>query len=168
MTAMNNNSQEILEETKYHKTEENAFEEFLTLKIVKIDKEYKKHNKKAITNAILNGTIILLFSWIIIDSNVNISNFGTEELSNLCNKIISYASFLPKSEILIAVYSCFFNGVNEIIDKLGLTGIILVSKSVKFILKGMKDTKKSLQIKEELYLLKEKIKEIKQQNAKTL
>lgn len=63
-------------------------------------------------------------------------------------------SFLPKNEILIATYTKLFDGVNQIIDKLGLMGIVLANKSIHFLLSTIKDTKKSFKIKRELLDLK--------------
>ncbi len=67
------------------------------------------------------------------------------------------ASNLPKSDALIAVYTKMFDGINYIIDKIGLMGIILASKSIKFILTSVKDVRKSLLIKNELNELKNKL-----------
>lgn len=130
-----------------------------TLKIVKIDKEYKKHNKKAITRAIFNGTVILMCAGIVLSSNSNLSKFGTEDLINFFDNITQIFSALPKSDILVAVYAKMFDGINFIVDKIGIMGIILATKSIKFVLSTVKDTKKTLEMKKELFDLKQIIEE---------
>lgn len=152
---LKNYSQEEIEELAIKELEnENNQTKF---KITKIDKEYKKHNKQAITRAIVNGTIILLCVGIVLSSDSNLSNFGTEDLSNIFNNITEMASNLPKSDILVAVYAKMFDRINYIIDKIGLMGIILASKSIKFILTSVKDVRKSTLIKNELNELKNKL-----------
>lgn len=132
-----------------------------TFKITEIDKKYKKHNRQSVKRAIINGTIILLCVGIVLVSDSNLSDFGTEDLLNIFNNIVSIENGLisnfPKSDILIAVYAKMFDGINYIIDKLGLMGIILASKSIKFILTSVRDVHKSLIIKNELNELKNKL-----------
>ena len=151
---LKNYSQEEIEELaiKELENENNA----ATFKITKIDKEYKKHNKQAITRAIINGTIILLCTGIVLGSDSNLSDFGTEDLTNIFNNITEMATNLPKSDILVATYAKMFDGINYIIDKIGLIGIILASKSIKFILTSVRDVKKSIAIKNELDELQNK------------
>lgn len=146
-------SKEEIEALAIKQLESNNKEEDI-LKIEKIDKEYKRHNSKTVTKAIINGATIFLCIAIVLNSDSNISNFGTEELSNLFNSIMDLVSFLPKNEILIATYTKLFDGVNQIIDKLGLMGIVLANKSIHFLLSTIKDTKKSFKIKKELLGLK--------------
>ena len=131
----------------------------IILKITKIDREYKKHNKQAVAEAIKNGTIILLCTGIVLNSDSNISNFGTQDLSNLFNSIIEFAEYLPKSELLVAFYTKTFDGINQIIDNIGLMGLILATKSVNFILSTIKDVNKTLKIKKELLQLEKKLNE---------
>lgn len=152
---LKNYSQEDIEELAIKELENENNQ--TTFKIVKIDKEYKKHNKQAITRAIFNGTIILLCAGIVLGSDSNLSNFGTEDLSNIFNNMTEIASTLSKSDILVAVYTKMFDGINYIIDKIGLMGVILASKSIKFVLSSVRDVKKSLVIKKELNELKNKL-----------
>lgn len=129
------------------------------LKIERIDKEYKKHNRNAVLNALANGSMIAVFIGIILNSNSNIANFGTDDILNIFNDLSDKLSILPKSEILIGVYSKMFNCLNLIIEKIGLIGIILANKSIKFVIKSVGDIRKSQQLKSELLYLKKQLKE---------
>lgn len=150
-------SQEEIEELALKQLESNGFEENISLKIEKIDKKYKQHNKDAIKKAIINGSIILLCAGVTLNSDSNIANFGTEDLKNIFDGITNAVSLLPMSEPLVAVYTKMFDGINSIIDNLGLAGIILASKSIKFVLSTVKDTKQTLKIRKELLDLKQAI-----------
>ncbi len=152
-------SQEEIEALAIKQLENDDFDEDIPLKITKIDKEYKRHNTKAITKAIINGTIILTCAGIVLSSDATLSNFGTDDLMNVFDKITQSMSFLPGSDTFIAVYTKMFDGISSIIDKMGLMGIILASKSVKFVLLTIKDTKKTIKIKKELSELKKTIEE---------
>lgn len=152
-------SQEEIEALAIKQLENDDFEGDMTLKITKIDKEYKRHNTKAITKAIINGTFILICAGIVLNSDATLSNFGTDDLMNVFNKITQSISFLPGSDIISAVYTKMFDDISSIMDKMGLMGIILASKSVKFVLSTVKDTKKTVKIKKELSDLKKTIEE---------
>ncbi len=152
---LKNYSKEEIEELAIKELENESDQTIF--KITKIDKEYKKHNKQAVTRAIVNGTIILLCAGIVLSSDSNFSNFETKDLSNMFDTITEMVSNLPKSDVLIAVYAKMFDGINYIIDKIGLIGIILALKSIKFILMSVKDVRKSLLIKTELNELKNKL-----------
>lgn len=156
---LKNYSQQEIEELAIKQLENHNFKENIPIKIKKIDAEYKSHNQKAITKVILNGSIILLCASIVLNSDSNISNFGTEDLTNIFDNIVQTVSTLPKSDVLVAVYIKMFDGINFIIDKIGLMGIILATKSIKFVLSTVKDTKKTLKMKKELLDLKQSIEE---------
>ena len=131
--------------------------EEITLKIENIDKEYKKHNKKTVSKAILNGSLILIISGIVLNSNSAISEFGTEDLNEVFDKLTNAVSFLPQSDLLISIYARMFDGLNIIIDKVGIVGLILATKAIKFVLSIIKDTKKGLCMKKELLELEAKL-----------
>ncbi len=127
------------------------------LKIVKINKEYKKHNRKTVSKAILNGSIVLICACIVLNSNPNISNFGTEAMKDMLTDISQFTNFFPKTmpfDILAACYVKAFEGLNYIIDKFGMMGVFLASQSIRFILSTVSDTIKTLRIKKELLALK--------------
>lgn len=146
-------------------------EEHLNLKITNIDKEYKKHKKESVKRALKNGTAILIIVTAILNSNADISSFATEDLSILFNNIsvsiIDFASYLPASDLLVIIYAKMFEGVDFVINKLGIVGLLIASKSVKFVIHSFKDTKKGAQIKAELAELKEKLEIIKEEKKKT-
>lgn len=150
-------SQEEIESLAIKQLESPMFEDEASLKIIKVDKEYKKHNKKAVAKAIMNASIILIFAGIVISSDSNISSFGTKELSEVFDNVLNTVSFLPQSDIIVAVYTTMFEGINKTIDTIGLMGLIIAVKSVNFVLSTFKDTKQSLKIKKELTELKEKL-----------
>lgn len=152
-------SQEEIEYLAIKQLEDNNFAENTPIKIKKIDKEYKKHNQKALTKAILNGSIILLCAGIVLSSDSNISNFGTEDLTHIFDNITQSVANLPKSDVLVAVYTKMFDGINYIIDKIGLMGLVLATKSIRFVLSTVKDTKQTLKMKKELSALKQSIEE---------
>ena len=159
---LKNYTQEEIEELALKSLETEATE--TTLQITKIDKDYKKHNQQAVTRAIMNGATILVCASIVLSSDSNLSSFGTEDLANLFHQITEIASYLPKSDILVAVYTKLFDGVSAIIDKIGLVGILLACKSINFILTSVKDIKKTFIMKEELKELKQKLEQ--QENYK--
>ena len=125
------------------------------LKIEKIDKEYKKHNKQAVMRAVKNGAIIVMFVGIVLSSDSNISRFGTEDITAIFDRVIQFASELPESEMLVATYTQVFDTFIKVVDKIGLMGIILASKSINFVSSTLKDTTKSVKIKKELLELKQ-------------
>lgn len=131
--------------------------EELIFKIENIDKEYKKHNKKAVSKAILNGSLILIISAFVMNTNSSISEFGTEDLNEIFEQLTNAVSFLPQSDLLISIYARMFEGLNIIIDKIGIVGLILATKSVKLVLSIAKDTKKGLCMKKELLELEAKL-----------
>ena len=130
-----------------------------TLKIEKIDKEYKKHNQTAVINALANGSMIAIFIGIILNSESNIADFDTDTIIDIFDDLTIKLSLLPKSEILIGVYSKMFDGLNLIIEKIGLVGLVLATKSIKFVMNSTKDVRKSIQLKNELVYLEEQLKE---------
>lgn len=136
------------------------------LKVEKIDKEYKKHNKRAVMRAIINGSMIMIFSGIIMNSEADLASFGTEDISNIIDSITSNLEFLPGSEIINYVYAKMFEGLNKLIDQIGIMGLIIASRSIKFVLSSFKDTKKSLDMKKEIQILKDKITKHEQKNLK--
>lgn len=155
-------TQEEIEELAREQLRHGTSDDNLPLQIIKIDKEYKKHNKQAVSKAIKNGVTILICAGVVLNSNSNLANFGTEELSNIFNNIIQYASYLPLSDFPIAVYTKLFEGINQVISSIGLIGILLATKSIKFLLTTLKDGKKSLELKQDLKVLEEKYNAIKQ------
>ena len=130
-------------------------EQETTLKIEKIDKEYKKHNKQAVMRAVKNGAIIIMFVGIVLSSDSNISRFGTDDITAILDKVIQFASQLPESEMIVAMYTQMFDTFIKVVDTIGLMGIILASKSINFVLSTLKDTTKSVKIKKELSELKQ-------------
>ena len=61
-----------------------------------------------------------------------------------------------------------FDGINYIIEKIGLMGIVLATKSIKFILTSVKDARKTLKMKQELRELKESIEEMEKAHNQTI
>ena len=163
-------TKEEIEALAIKQIENNNLEENSTLKIIKIDKEYKKHNRQAVTRAIINGSIILLCAGIVLSSNSNISSFGTEELKNIFDSFTQSVSNLPlpKSDLLVAIYTKMFDGINYIIEKIGLMGIVLATKSIKFVLSSVKDTRQTLKMKKELLDLKKSVEKIEQDHRMTM
>lgn len=166
---LKNYTQEEIEALAIKQIENNNLEENSTLKIIEIDKEYKKHNRQAVKRAIFNGSVILLCVWIVLNSNSNISSFGTEDLKNIFDSFTQLVSNLPlpKSDLLAAFYAKMFDGINYIIEKIGLMGIVLATKSIKFILSSVKDTRQTLKMKQELLDLKESIEKMETVNNQT-
>lgn len=152
-------TQEEIEKLALKQLENKEFSSEVTLKIEKIDKEYKKHNRTAVINALANGSMIAIFVGIILNSESNIADFDTDAVMNIFDDLTVKLSILPKSEILIGVYSKMFDGLNLIIEKMGLVGFILATKSIKFVMSSVKDVRKSIQLKNELLYLEEQLKE---------
>lgn len=152
---LKNYTQEEIEQLAIMAINNNEIEESVPLKIEKIDKEYKKHNNKAVTKAIFNASIIILGSYILLTTDSNVSRFSMEEINVLFEKLIELVSYLPKSELLVETYTMTFDKLSMLIEKLGIVGMLLFSKSISFILTTIKDSKKSIKIKKELSELKE-------------
>lgn len=147
---LKNYSQDEIELLALQQLEEGTLEETATLKIVKIDKEYKKHNSKAITSAIINAGVILLLSSIVLNSESNMARFSVDDISLLFDDILNQVQKITDNELLLTIYAKMFDSVNAIIEKIGLIGLILVTRSCKLILQTVKDTKKTLKMKKEL------------------
>lgn len=148
-------SQEEIELLAAKQLEESTLEETAALKIVKIDKEYKKHNSKAITNAIINAGVILVLTSIVFNSESNMAKFGSNDISLLFDDILNLFQKITDSELLLMIYSKTFDGLTAVIDKIGLMGLVLATKSYKMIMQTVKDTKKTLKMKKEINDLKE-------------
>jgi len=134
------------------------------LKIKKINKEYKEHNKKSIYKAITNGTMILLIAGIVMTTNTKISDIGTNEILNVLNDLSDKLSALPKSEIIVDSYTKSYEILNLIVEKLGLLGIVLISKTINWIINSINDSTKSIKMKHEIEKLQEKINEYESYN----
>lgn len=148
-------TQEEIERLAIMAINNNEIEESVPLKIEKIDKEYKKHNNKTVTKAIFNASIIILGSYILLTTDSNVSRFSMEEINVLFEKLVELVSYLPKSELLVEMYTMTFDKLTMLIEKLGIVGMLLFSKSISFILTTLKDSKKSIKMKKELSELKE-------------
>jgi hypothetical protein len=154
--------EELFELAKKQLLQDKNNNDSLEFSIKKVDKEYKNHNKKAITRAVLNGGFVVLFTAILLRSNSNLSTFGSEDLINLVNDLNSKILFLPyMKQVNDVIYPFTFGLVNNIIDKVGIIGLILSIKSIKLIITSIKDSKKAMIMKNELDMLQIKLEEVK-------
>lgn len=153
---LSNYSQEEIEQLALKQIESENFEN-QNLKIKKIDKEYKKHNVKAVTKALTNASIIFMCSYIVMNSNVNMADLKMEDIVTSANDIMYNYSLLfgDQSEFVMGLYSKVFEGLSKIISELGLIGFILSIKAVKFVKSITQDTIKGIKMKQELETLKD-------------
>ena len=156
-------SQEEIEQLAIQQLENNDLED--EAKIVKIDKEYKQHNKKAVMRAITNGFIIFVFVEIALHTDPSASKIDTDSIMNSIEKLYS-AIPLINTDAILAVYAKMFDMMNNIIDKIGIFGMILSTKSIKFVVNTLGDTKKSIKMKKEIEELQKKIDERKNGNTR--
>lgn len=135
------------------------------LKIVKIDKEYKKHNIKSVTKALANASIILFGMSIVMNSNTNMSEININDIIDFANNMVAKLPFLSQKQedIVLGIYSKMFDGLSNVISELGLIGIILVSKSIRLVSSITKDTVNGIKMKKELEVLKNLV-----ENAKVI
>ena len=145
-------ARKYLENQEYEKSE-------LSLKITKVDKEYKKHNKKAISSAIINGTMILAVSTILMRSETNIADMGNTQILGMMDQVQNFGeeilSFISISDFSVVLYTKLMGALDYAVEQVGIVGIALASKSVSFVLKSIGNTAKSLKIKKELNELKD-------------
>ncbi len=104
-------------------------------------------------------------AYLVFSSNSTISSFGKEDLINSIDELQNLIPNLPFIEYLNMVYSYLFNGIKELVDKLGIMGLLLASKSINFVLTSIKDSKRVMNIKEEINLLEEELSKGKEHNA---
>ena len=104
-------------------------------------------------------------AYLVFSSNSTISSFGKEDLINSIDELQNLIPNLPFIEYLNMVYSYLFNGIKGLVDKLGIMGLLLASKSINFVLTSIKDSKRVMNIKEEINLLEEELSKEKEHNA---
>ena len=132
-------------------------------KITQINKQYRNHNTKAIGKAVLNTSLILGLTAIVMNSDSNMANFGTSDILSVMNSLelgaMNLASSFPSliSDIVTPIYSHTFDGINRAIAPMGVIGIVLATKSVKLVTNSLKDSKKANDMKKEMTLLKEQL-----------
>lgn len=118
-------------------------------KIVHLDKEYKKNNKKLITAAIFNASVLALMTLVVIKQDSNLPTTDINSLITTLEEMINNIN-LPFFDSVKACYAALFDGIRKIMDELGVLGVLLASKAVNFAIKITKGTIKSLKIKNEL------------------
>jgi hypothetical protein len=139
----------------------------LEFSITKIDKDYKIHNAKAITKALVNGGLVILFASIILNSNSDVSRFGNQDLINLVDSIAAKMNFSPFAKNMNEIiYPFTFGLLNNLIEKLGIIGLVIAVKSMKLITNSVNDARKSIIMRNELNLLNEKMNIAKEMEGK--
>ena len=132
------------------------------LKIIAIDKEFKKNNQKIVSNAMKNVLGISIIIYILLNSNKNIQDIGNEHILNLIDEMNSL--FVPiidridPTNLLQLVYLKSIGVLEQIIETFGIIGITLASKAFLFIISVISEGKKNKQLKEEKKILEQKIK----------
>ena len=131
-------------------------------KITKIDKEAKKHNRKAIRKVLIRGALTVSFAAIIYNSGMEASAIGVSEAIDILATSadsVSNSTFLPDwgSSVFQSTSGVIFDGVNSLNQKIGLPGIIIGISGYKLITTGAKDSKKAIKLKQELKELRGKL-----------
>lgn len=96
-------------------------------------------------------------------SNINISDVAdvkiTEMISESYRWINQITEDLPMGEMVPIIYAKIMGVVEIAIDKFGIIGISLASKSVSFVIDAVKDGIKTVKMKKELEELENKFHE---------
>lgn len=137
---------------------QNQEQEELELKIVSMDKEFKKEKSNVITKAIYNGMFVALMSYLVLTSESQISDFETTNLidsaQNLADNLTTAFQNIPTFEIATVILSKGIEGINYIIEKVGIMGYVLANRSINLVLGTVKNSIKVNKIKREIDELK--------------
>ena len=136
------------------------------LKIVKIDKKYKANNKEIISSAVLNVTMITMIIGMLLKSDKSLQSLGTDNVNQLLeevnNYLLSMMAKVDSSDMMATMYLKLYNILEEVINKIGIMGIVLANVALSFVTKTISKGYKSTQLKKEKEKLEEKIKNFKQ------
>ena len=156
-------TEEIQELARIHLGQQEKDRQEWNLKIKKIDKKYKEHNKRSVINAISTGSIIVALSIVFMKSDVNISDFWSQELYNMLSgfnsEFVELMKKFPFGDLGASIYTKIMTGLETFIDDYGIMGAILASRSVSFITSTISNASKSIKMKRELNELQNKLEE---------
>ena len=157
-------SEEIEELARKHIEYQKKEGKELRLKISKIDKNYRKHNERAVIRAITNGTMIIGLSAVLMKSNINISEFGNDTITELINQSYEWINQLtdniPMGDMVSTIYAKIMGILETAVDKVGIIGIVLANRAVSFVTDTVKDGVKTIKTKKEINMLKDKLHEL--------
>ena len=123
----------------------------------------RKHNERAVINAISNGAIIMVLSTILMRSDINISEIADDKITEIINEsyqwINQIADNLPMGDMVSSIYAKLMGIMEMAIDKVGVIGITLASKSVSFVMDTITDGTKTVKMKKEIEEIRTKIHE---------
>lgn len=157
-------SEEIEEIARKHIESQRTERKELRLKISKIDKNYRKHNEQAVIRAISNGAVIIGLSAILMKSNINISEFGNDTVTELINQSYEWINQLtnniPMGDMASTIYAKMMGILEIAIDKFGIFGIALANRAVSFVTDSIKDGIKTIKTKKEINMLKDRLHEL--------
>ena len=148
-----------------HEEHRYEFKEIERLKILKLDKnaKYSEEGSQMIRYAIGNALVLLLVAFIITHYDINIASFDTNTFSNLYSEIVNKIPFLSSDNNMNhaynIIYSLLYNGVNQIISKIGLLGFILAGRATSLVIELFRGTIKELKIKKDIKEIDERINE---------
>ena len=133
----------------------------LKLKITKIDKDYRKHNERAVITAITNGTVIIALAAVIMKSDINISEFGNDRVMELINESYEWVNQItdniPMGDMASTIYTKLMGVLEIVIDKIGIVGIALANRALSFITSTVKDGVKTVKMKKQINELERKL-----------
>lgn len=151
--------EEISDFAKKYLENQETEKQNLTLKITSVNKEYKKHNAKAVRSAIINGTIILAVSTILMKSETNIADMGNTQILRMMDEVQTFGedilSLISIGDFPVVLYTKLMGVLDYAIEQVGIVGIALASKSISFVMNSIGDSIKSRKMKKELNDLKE-------------
>ena len=135
----------------------------LKLKIAKIDKNYRKHNERAVITAITNGTVIIALAAVFMKSDINISEFGNDRVMQLINESYEWvnqiADNIPMGDMVSTIYAKLMGVLEIVIDKIGVIGIILANRAISLATNTVKNGIKTVKMKKEMEEIREKLRE---------
>lgn len=133
------------------------------LRIIAIDKEFKKNNQEIISNAIKNVLGISIIICLLLNHNKNIQDIANEHILNLIDEMNS--QFVPiidqidPTNFFHLLYLKLMGFLERIIETYGIFGISLASNAFLFITDVISGGKKKKKLKEEKIFLEQKIKD---------
>ena len=163
-------TEQIEEIARKHIENRNAEKKELKLKITKIDKDYRKHNERAIITAVTNGTVIIALAAVLMKSDINISEVGNDRVMQLINESYEWVNQItdniPMGDMASTIYAKLMGVLEIVIDKIGVIGIILANRAISFVTSTIKDGVKTVKMKKQINELERKLETYKEEKIR--
>ena len=135
---------------------DNGFNGNTKLKIERIDQNFSEYNSLLVKQAIGQGALILFLGYLILNPHSAITTNVTEMFNEVLS-LISNSNAFSKDQTAQAMYASLFEGVKQIIDKIGILGLALAGQAISFITCSLKNSKRSKVINQEIENITERL-----------